>query len=95
MDTCSGLEADQKVLGAHGVYGMTATTALTAQNTMGVQDIHHIPPSFVEKQIRACIDDIGVDVVKTGMLASEETIEMVAQVLSKSKIPNIVVDPVR
>ena len=47
---------------------MTATTALTAQNTQGVQDIFHIPAEFVRKQIDACIDDIGVDVVKTGML---------------------------
>ena len=47
---------------------MTATTALTAQNTQGVQDIFYIPPEFVKRQIEACIDDIGVDVVKTGML---------------------------
>lgn len=47
---------------------MTATTALTAQNTQGVIDVHLIPPSFVEKQITACIDDIGVDVVKTGTM---------------------------
>lgn len=48
-------------------YAMTATTALTAQNTLGVHDIHHIPPAFVGKQIDACIEDIGVDVVKIGM----------------------------
>lgn len=62
-----GLEADQKVIAAHGCYAMTTTTALTAQNTQGVQDIFHIPPGFVRKQIDACINDIGVDVVKTGM----------------------------
>lgn len=62
----SGLEADQKVIAAHGCYAMTATTALTAQNTQGVLDIHHTPPEFVRKQIDACLDDIGVDVVKTG-----------------------------
>lgn len=61
-----GLEADQKVIAAHGCYAMTATTALTAQNTMGVDGIHHTPPAFVRKQIDACIDDVGVDVVKTG-----------------------------
>ena len=49
---------------------MTATTALTAQNTLGVTAIHYIPPDFVVKQIDACIDDIGVDVVKIGMLLS-------------------------
>jgi hydroxymethylpyrimidine/phosphomethylpyrimidine kinase len=60
------LEADQKVIAAHGCYAMTATTALTAQNTQGVDDIHLTPPDFVRKQIDACISDIGVDVVKTG-----------------------------
>ena len=64
---CSGLEADQKVIAAHGCYAMTATTALTAQNTQGVLDIFQTPSQFVKKQIDACIDDIGVDVVKTGM----------------------------
>lgn len=62
----SGLEADQKVIAAHGCYAMTATTALTAQNTKGVYDIHHTPPEFLQKQIDACIEDVGVDVVKTG-----------------------------
>jgi hydroxymethylpyrimidine/phosphomethylpyrimidine kinase len=61
-----GLEADQKVIAAHGCYAMTATTALTAQNTLGVIDIHHTPPDFVRKLIDASISDIGVDVVKTG-----------------------------
>ena len=62
-----GLEADQKVIAAHGCYAMTATTALTAQNTMGVVDIHYTPPEFVEKLIDASLSDIGVDVVKTGI----------------------------
>ena len=62
----SGLEADQKVIAAHGCYAMTATTALTAQNTKGVVDIHYTPALFVKKQINACIEDIGVDVVKIG-----------------------------
>lgn len=62
-----GLEADQKVIAAHGCYAMTATTALTAQNTLGVNGIHEIPSEFVEKQIQACVSDIGVDVVKTGI----------------------------
>jgi hydroxymethylpyrimidine/phosphomethylpyrimidine kinase len=50
---------------------MTATTALTAQNTQGVFGIHHVPPEFVKKQIDACIDDIGVDVIKTGMIVPD------------------------
>jgi hydroxymethylpyrimidine kinase/phosphomethylpyrimidine kinase len=62
----AGLEADQKVLAAHGCYAMTATTALTAQNTLGVQDVHVTPPPFVAKQINSCLDDIKADVVKIG-----------------------------
>ena len=61
----SGLEADQKVIAVHGCYAMTATTALTAQNTLGVDDIHETPSEFVRKQIDASVNDIGVDVVKT------------------------------
>lgn len=49
---------------------MTATTALTAQNTKGVYDVHHVPPEFVRKQIDACLEDIGADVIKTGMLSA-------------------------
>ena len=63
---CSGLEADQKVIAAHGCYAMTATSALTAQNTQGVYGIHETPSNFVQKQVEACVDDIGVDAVKTG-----------------------------
>lgn len=61
-----GLEADQKVLAAHGCYAMTATTALTVQNTTGVKAIHVVPADFVGEQIEACFEDVGVDVVKTG-----------------------------
>lgn len=65
----SGLEADQKVIAAHGCYAMTATTALTAQNTLGVHGIHHVPAEFLRKQIDAVVTDVGVDVVKTGKLS--------------------------
>jgi hydroxymethylpyrimidine/phosphomethylpyrimidine kinase len=65
-DWTSGLEADQKVIAAHGCYAMTAQAALTAQNTQGVRAIHEVPSDFVRQQIDACIEDIGVDVVKTG-----------------------------
>ncbi|KAF1978337.1 hypothetical protein BU23DRAFT_595557 [Bimuria novae-zelandiae CBS 107.79] len=90
----AGLEADQKVIAAHGCYAMTATTALTAQNTLGVQDVHHTPPPFLKKQIDACIDDIGVDVVKTGMLASADTIQVVADAFRRHNVKTTVVDPV-
>ena len=73
---------------------MTATTALTAQNTQGVSAIHHVPSDFVEKQIDACFNDIGVDVVKIGMLASAGTINTVASTLRRHGSPVIVLDPV-
>ncbi|KZZ93364.1 Phosphomethylpyrimidine kinase type-1 [Moelleriella libera RCEF 2490] len=73
---------------------MTSTTALTAQNTTGVKSIHVIPSSFVQQQVEACLDDIGADVVKTGMLASASTIEMVANQVVKYKVASLVVDPV-
>ncbi|KAH7088350.1 Phosphomethylpyrimidine kinase-domain-containing protein [Paraphoma chrysanthemicola] len=90
----AGLEADQKVIAAHGCYAMTATTALTAQNTLGVQDIHHTPPQFLKKQIDAVCEDVGVDVVKTGMLASAESIRVVAEAFQRFDIKTSVVDPV-
>lgn len=62
----SGLEADQKVLAAHGCYAMTSTTALTVQNTKGVTGVHVIPSDFVGRQIEACLEDVGADVIKTG-----------------------------
>jgi hydroxymethylpyrimidine kinase/phosphomethylpyrimidine kinase len=89
------LEADQKVIAAHGCYAMTATTALTAQNTLRVYDVHHIPQDFLLKQISACVEDIGVDVVKTGMLASAATVEAVAKALVTHDLKTVVVDPVR
>lgn len=73
---------------------MTATTALTAQNTQGVTAIHHVPAQFVVKQIDACITDIGVDVVKIGMLASAETVDAIADALRRHGRPITVVDPV-
>ncbi|KAL3425463.1 phosphomethylpyrimidine kinase [Phlyctema vagabunda] len=90
----AGLEADQKTIAAHGCYAMTATTALTAQNTLGVIDINLTPPEFVRKQIDACISDVGVDVVKTGMLAAAETIRIVAESLHQHDVKVTVIDPV-
>ncbi|EER40015.1 phosphomethylpyrimidine kinase THI20 [Histoplasma capsulatum var. duboisii H88] len=90
----AGLEADQRVLTAHGCYALTATTALTAQNTLGVQDIHVVPVGFVRKQINAGLEDVGADVVKLGMLASAETAEMVADTLQHHKVSKVVLDPV-
>ncbi|KAK5324225.1 trifunctional hydroxymethylpyrimidine kinase/phosphomethylpyrimidine kinase/thiaminase [Exophiala xenobiotica] len=74
----AGLEADQKVLAAHGCYAMTATTALTAQNTLGVQDVHVTPPAFVGKQIDACLTDIPCDAVKLGVATTSLVITTLA-----------------
>ncbi|KAL7894998.1 Phosphomethylpyrimidine kinase domain-containing protein [Trichoderma sp. SZMC 28014] len=90
----AGLEADQKVLAAHGCYAMTSTTALTVQNTKGVTGVHIIPSDFVGRQIEACLEDVGADVIKTGMLASAETIEVIAKLITKFNIPTLVIDPV-
>lgn len=62
----AGIEADIKVITAHGCYGMTAITALTAQNTEGVRGIHIVPPEFLRSSLEAVLDDIGADVIKTG-----------------------------
>lgn len=62
----SGLEADQRVLAVHKCYALTATTGLTAQNTLGVTDIHVVPPQFVQKQVETALDDIEADAVKLG-----------------------------
>ncbi|KAK8238410.1 thiamine biosynthesis protein-like protein (Thi-4) [Phyllosticta capitalensis] len=90
----AGLEADQKVIASHGCYAMTATTALTAQNTLGVHGIHVTPSGFVRKQIEACLEDVGVDLVKTGMLASASTVEVVAEAIKRYNVPVSVIDPV-
>ncbi|KAL4749721.1 hypothetical protein BDW72DRAFT_177484 [Aspergillus terricola var. indicus] len=90
----AGLEADQRVLTAHGCYALTATTGLTAQNTLGVQDIFVVPADFVGKQIKASLDDVGADVVKLGMLSSAKTIDVIADALTSYQIPSVVLDPV-
>ncbi|KAL1607202.1 ATP-dependent RNA helicase dbp2 [Nothophoma quercina] len=77
-----------------GTLDYTLYRALTAQNTQGVQDIHHTPPAFLKKQLDAVCDDVGVDVVKTGMLASAETIEIVADAFRRYGVRMSVVDPV-
>ncbi|KAJ6263696.1 Thiaminase-2 [Drechslerella dactyloides] len=90
----AGIEADLKVIAAHGCYGMTAITALTAQNTKGVEDIHTVPAPFLEKSIAAVVEDIGVDVVKMGMLANEAAINTVVAAVKKHSLARIVLDPV-
>jgi hydroxymethylpyrimidine/phosphomethylpyrimidine kinase len=90
----AGVQADLKVFFALGCHGMSAITALTAQNTLEVAGIHPIPPDFVRAQIDAVAGDIGVDSAKTGMLASAEIVESVADAMAAHDITKLVVDPV-
>ncbi len=89
----AGIQADLKTFAALGVHGMTAVTAITAQNTLGVKVIQCVDPSIIEAQIDAVVTDIGVDVVKIGMLHSVEIIEAVAEKIEQYGLP-AVVDPV-
>jgi hydroxymethylpyrimidine/phosphomethylpyrimidine kinase len=89
----AGIQADIKTITMLGGYAMTAITAITAQNTLGVQGVAGIAPDMVAQQIASCIDDIGVDAVKIGMLAAPEVIAAVAGALGDVTVP-IVLDPV-
>jgi hydroxymethylpyrimidine/phosphomethylpyrimidine kinase len=90
----AGIQADLKTFQALGVYGASALTAITAQNTVGITAVHEIPTSVIAAQIDAVIDDIGVDAVKTGMLSTAEIISTVADRLRHWGVLNVVVDPV-
>jgi hydroxymethylpyrimidine/phosphomethylpyrimidine kinase len=94
----AGIQADLKAFAACGVHGMTAITAITAQNTVGVDAIQQIGRDMLEAQVRAVADDIGIDAVKVGMLGSTDTIDAVAAALARLRARNprlpIVVDPV-
>lgn len=91
----AGIQADLKTTLAHGVHGMSVLTAITAQNSVGVQDFWPLPIEAVEGQFRSVVDDIGVDAVKTGMLASAELTSAVARLIATldPRVP-VVVDPV-
>lgn len=90
----AGIQADLKTFDAHGVYGMTALTAVTAQNTVGVHAVEILPANFVTAQIDAVFDDLGVDAVKIGMLATAEIICAVAECLRRQRPAIVVLDPV-
>lgn len=90
----AGIQADLKVITALGGFGMTAITAITAQNTLGVTRIQDIDVDVIEAQIDAVVTDIGVDVVKIGMLASPAIVKAVARALKKHSIQRVVLDPV-
>jgi hydroxymethylpyrimidine/phosphomethylpyrimidine kinase len=89
----AGLQADIKTASALGVYAMTAVTAVTVQNTLGVESVHPLAAALVAAQIRACLDDIGADAVKIGMLANGEIAAAAADALADFTGP-VVLDPV-
>lgn len=90
----AGIQADLKTFAAHRVYGTSAITAVTAQNTLGVRTFAALSPALVRAQIEAVVSDIGADAAKTGMLANAAIVETVASTLAELKIPFLVVDPV-
>jgi hydroxymethylpyrimidine/phosphomethylpyrimidine kinase len=90
----AGIQADLKTFAAHGVYGSTAITAVTAQNTRGVVSFAEMTTELIRQQIEAVMVDLGTDAAKTGMLASARAVETVARAISDFDIPFVVVDPV-
>jgi hydroxymethylpyrimidine/phosphomethylpyrimidine kinase len=91
----AGIQADLKAFARCGVHGMTAITAITAQNTVAVTDIHPVPPEVIVAQVRAVAEDIGVDAVKIGMLGNADTVRAVREALAllPAGVP-VVIDPV-
>ncbi len=90
----AGIQADLKTFAALGCYGMSAITALTAQNTVGVQGIHAVPAEFLKAQIQSVVEDIGVDAVKIGMLHAPGIADVVAWAIDHYQLTNVVFDPV-
>jgi len=90
----AGIQADLKTIAALGCYGMTAITAITAQNTLGVRAIHALPPELLAQQIDAVVEDIGVDAVKIGMLQDAGVVRVVAEAIRRHRFPHVVFDPV-
>ena len=90
----AGIQADIKAISALGCYASTAITAITVQNTIGVEAVHPVPINIIVGQIESVLTDIGADAVKIGMLQSAEIVQAVSQTLRKHKARNIVLDPV-
>ncbi len=90
----AGVQADLKTFTALGVYGMSAITSITVQNTEGVLKTFHLPADLVHEQIRAVVEDIGVDSAKTGMLGNGDIVSAVARAVQELGIENLVVDPI-
>ena len=90
----AGIQADLKAFAACGAHGMTAITAITAQNTLGVSAVHAVPPDVIVEQVRQVATDIGVDAVKIGMLGNVATIDAVVEALAHVGEAPVVIDPV-
>jgi hydroxymethylpyrimidine/phosphomethylpyrimidine kinase len=90
----AGIQADLKTFAAHGVHGLSALAALTAQHTRGVTAVHVPPVDFLDAQIDACFDDFRIGAVKLGMLASASVIGVVARAIERHRPAQVVVDPV-
>ena len=90
----AGIQADLKTFSAFRVFGMSVLTAVTAQNSLGVQGVENLPPAFVARQLRSVLEDFGTDAAKCGMLSTAPIIESVATELERRRIEKLVVDPV-
>ena len=90
----AGIQADLKTFSALGCFGMTAITAITAQNTCGVRAIHGVPPDMLRDQIDAVLEDLGAHAVKIGMLHSPDIVRTVAEAIGRHDLHNVVFDPV-
>jgi len=90
----AGIQADLKTITVLGSYGMSVVTAVTAQNTLGVQGVHPVPPDFITLQLESVLSDLGADAAKTGMLATPEIVLAVAEQLRRFRVERLVVDPV-
>ena len=90
----AGVQADLKTFCAFGVYGTAVITALTAQNTLGVQEIMEVKEEFFERQIDTVLSDLNISAVKIGMVFKKEIVRIIVEKLNEYKVRNIVLDPV-
>lgn len=90
----AGIQADLKTFSAYRVFGMSVLTAITAQNSVGVQGVQNLPPAFVAKQLESVLSDFGTDAAKTGMLSTAGIIRAIAAKLKEHRVEKLVVDPV-
>lgn len=90
----AGIQADLKVMCAYGVYGMSVITAVTAQNTLGVQQVEELPPEIVAAQLSSVLEDIRPDAVKIGMVYSKENVEVIGEAIERWGLKHVVLDPV-